>query len=95
MKYEATSFNCNHLFGMRPTCGHVSLYDVRDAFELASLVTRRDQREALYACYGLDIDRVESLYPTVDYLNRCYYNSTRNTKVPRTIHFGPFKITLD
>ena len=89
------TFNCNHLFGMRPMRGHISIHDVRDAYAIAQSIPARHEREALYACYGLDMERVETWYPQVDYLERCWNASQDAEKQKKqfVLRFGNFVIT--
>lgn len=66
------SFNCTHLFGLRPTRGFVSLYDVSEAYKLTRKMENPRQKAALYLCYGLDMERVENMYPTIELLEKCW-----------------------
>lgn len=62
------AFNCAHLFGLRNTRTYVSMYDVTDAYDMARAVKKPSEREAIYASFGLDMERVEKYYPAIQTL---------------------------
>lgn len=63
------TFNCSHLFALRPPRGHVSLTEVRDVYEIARYIPQKTHREAFYASQGLDMQRVEEILPRLETLN--------------------------
>lgn len=78
------TFNCSHLFGIaRSRASFVSLCDVSDAFELARSVKKRDEREAIYFAYGLDMDKVEKYFPMLQRLEASYKKSQHFPAIPR------------
>lgn len=92
------SFNCAHLFSLRPARGHVTMWDVRDAYELGRTIPRERQREAFYASQGLDMNQVERLYPTIVMLEDIYDLSpdeqvTKKNDVKR-FTFGQWEIKI-
>jgi len=100
--------NCSHLFGLRPVKGFITLYDVRDAYDLAKRYPHKRHRDEIYASFGLDGDRVEEYYPKVVHLNNIYVNSyekeqnekerTSNTKISNCsvrFNIGKLKFTIE
>lgn len=96
--------NCSHLFGLRPLKGFITLYDVRDAYELAKRYPHKRHRDEIYASYGLDGDRVEEYYPKVMYLNNSYHSTYQNeaqkensriNKCSLKFNIGKMKFTIE
>ena len=65
--------NCAHLFSLTPCKGaHVSLHEVHEVYVSAQSIYNKQRREAFYACQGLDMDKVERIYPTLAKLEIAY-----------------------
>ena len=85
--------NCAHLFGLQPARGHIALIDVEDAYQIARTIPEPRHREAMYAYFGMDMQRVETLYPQLRKLE-AVWQDPQQTKMVFEI-FGKWRITID
>lgn len=85
--------NCAHLFGMQPVRGHITLVDVEDAYEIARTIPDVKHREAMYAYFGMDMKRVEAIYPKIQRLETSWHDSVEKKWVIEVA--GKWRITID
>lgn len=73
--FRSSSSNYAPMFAMKPVIAKhifVSLLDVQEAYELTRPVKCPREKEAIYACFGLDMQSVEKLFPDVFHLEKCW-----------------------
>lgn len=58
------------LFELKPSRGYCTLYDVQDACDVCSVSSSHAQKQACFASFGLDADKVERYYYPVLRLNQ-------------------------
>lgn len=80
---------------MNPPCGQVTLEDVEDIYPICNNLPDREQRYACYACYGMDMEKVEKYYPIVKQLQEQMKTNNHDSKAPVFhLRIGKFHITL-
>lgn len=63
------------MFGLRPVISshiYITLADVKEAYEIARVNPCPKEREAFYACLGMDIQQVERLLPSIIILEKAW-----------------------
>jgi hypothetical protein len=82
------------IFQLDPPCGDVTLEDVEDIYPVCKNIRDDKLRYACYACYGMDMKKVEMYYPIVKDLQTQF---EKCTQLDRTfeLRIGMFRIRLD
>lgn len=74
------------IFQMTPPCGQVTLEDVDDIYPICNNIRDREHRYACYACYGMDMEKVEKYYPIV--------KSLQSQMKPETMDATVFRVSI-
>lgn len=82
------------VFQLNPPCGDVTLDDVEDIYPVCSNIRDEKQRYACYACYGMDMKKVEKYYPIVKELQAQFEKSTQTDRTFE-LRIGWIRIRLD
>jgi hypothetical protein len=64
--------------------------EVREAYHIARWVSDTKQKESFYSSLGLDMERVETLYPSVQHLE----DAMDHSREPRSFRIWGWRITI-
>ena len=86
------------IFQMDPPCGQVTLEDVDDIYPICSNLQDEEQKYACYACYGMDMEKVEKYYHFVKQLQQ-QVEKEKNSRSPPgehilRVHLGKWRFTI-
>jgi hypothetical protein len=84
------------IFQMDPPCGHVTLEDVDDIYPVCNNIQHEEQRYACYACYGMDMKKVEQYYPIVKKLQQQFDESQPGKQHAHVLclQVGKWRVTI-
>lgn len=82
------------IFQMEPPCGQVTIEDVDDIYPICSQFSDDEQKYACYACYGMDMDKVEKYYHVVKSMETEYKKACEKYNKERAYHFRIGKMNI-